>query len=124
MFGSSSGSSDTILSTGAEIKGNLNIKGSIRIYGRVEGNIQAEETVELGESGSVKGNIYGRHIVIGGKVHGHIVSTERAELLPTAVVDGDIKTPKLTMAEGCLFEGSCEMDQSQADPLVVAKAKK
>ena len=47
---------------------------------------------------------------------------ERVELLPTAVVDGDIKTPRVLIAEGSIFEGSCEMDTAPA--AATAKGKK
>ena len=110
--GSKMGKVDTMIGPGAEIKGNMHIKGSIYIDGRVEGNVQTEDGIMMGEHGSVKGNLTASNIIIGGKVHGHINGHQRVELLASAVVDGDIKTPRVLIAEGSIFEGTCEMDQA------------
>ena len=123
LGGAKTGKVDTMVGQGTEIKGNLNIKGSIYVDGRVEGNIATDDGIMLGEAGSVKGNLAARNIIIGGRVHGHVVASERVELLSTSVVDGDIRSPRLLIAEGSVFEGSCEMENVEA-PAITEKGKK
>ncbi len=112
MRGSGMGKVDTMLGEGAELKGNLHDKGSIYVDGRVEGNVNSDDGVEIGLHGSLKGNIYSKNVVVGGKVTGNIHAVNKVELLATASVEGDIQTAKLVMAEGAVFEGHCEMEEA------------
>jgi cytoskeletal protein CcmA (bactofilin family) len=112
MFGVG-GKVDTMIGEGAEFKGNLNIKGSIFVDGRIEGNIRADDRITMGEQGHVKGNLVAQEIVVSGNVQGNLLASGRVELLSTAVVDGDIRTPRLMIEDGSVFEGNCEMDQAE-----------
>jgi len=103
------GNVDTILGVGADIKGQLTIKGTIRVDGKIEGSITSEEGVIIGEKGVVKGNINAKTILISGKVTGNVASTKRLEITPTGQLQGDIRTPRLAMAEGVIFKGNCDM---------------
>jgi cytoskeletal protein CcmA (bactofilin family) len=109
MFGFG-GRVDTLLGTGAEFRGNLTVEGACVIDGRVEGNVTATERVTLGQHGSVKGNVTAPDIVVGGKVSGHVHASGRAELLGGCHIEGDIRTPRLTVAEGARFDGKVGME--------------
>jgi cytoskeletal protein CcmA (bactofilin family) len=60
----------------------------------------------------VKANIKVGSIVIGGVVHGNVEATERLEMLATGRVVGNIRTAKLNIADGVVFQGKCEMIRS------------
>jgi cytoskeletal protein CcmA (bactofilin family) len=109
MFGLSGGRVDSLIGTGAEFRGNINVEGSIVVDGKVDGNISASGRITLGQHAAVRGNLSAPDIIIGGKVHGQVVSTGRVQLLPGAHVDGDIKVPKLAVAEGANFSGKIGM---------------
>jgi len=47
--------------------------------------------------------------VIGGTVKGNVEATEKLEMLSTGKVFGNIRTAKLKIADGVVFEGKCEM---------------
>jgi cytoskeletal protein CcmA (bactofilin family) len=53
-------------------------------------------------------------ILVGGVVHGDIEAVEKIELLPSAKVYGNIRTAKLRIADGVVFEGKCEMIRNPA----------
>jgi cytoskeletal protein CcmA (bactofilin family) len=57
-------------------------------------------------------------VVVGGVVHGDIEATERLEMLPSAKVYGNVRTTRLRIADGVVFEGRCEMirDSSSFNP--------
>jgi cytoskeletal protein CcmA (bactofilin family) len=57
----------------------------------------------------VKANIKVGSIVIGGVVRGNVEASERLEMLATGQVYGNIRTAKLNIADGVVFEGKCEM---------------
>ncbi len=103
------GNVDTVLGMGSDFKGQIFAKGTIRIDGRIEGNVTSEEGVIVGEKGVVKGNISAKSIMLSGKVTGNVSSIKRLEITPTGQLQGDIRTPRLVIAEGVVFKGNCDM---------------
>jgi len=103
------GNVDTILGVGSDFKGQIAVKGTVRVDGKIEGNVTSEEGVIVGEKGIVKGNISAKTILISGKVTGNVTSTKRLEITPTGQLQGDIRTPRLALAEGVIFKGNCDM---------------
>lgn len=111
MFGKSAGKSpksmETIVGPQSTVLGELRVTGTIRVDGSVEGDIAADWVV-VGEAGKVKGNVRSRGTVIGGRIDGNIDSEEIVEVREKGQVCGEIRTAKLIMAEGALFDGvSC-----------------
>lgn len=111
MFSKSVSGVETLLGRDCEIRGNISSKGTVRIDGKIEGNVTTAEGVVVGEAAIVKGNIQGKHVVIGGKVTGDVTAFTKLEILHTGKLYGDIRAPKLMIAEGVIFEGSCEMEK-------------
>jgi len=108
MFGKSSARLETVIGADSTIKGELVIKGTVRIDGFVEGDIQADWVV-VGESGRIKGNVQARTMVVGGRVEGNLEASEIVEMKDKAQVFGEICTAKLAMSEGALFDGQSSM---------------
>jgi cytoskeletal protein CcmA (bactofilin family) len=103
------GSVDTVLGVGSDFKGQITVKGTIRVDGKIEGNVTSEEGIIIGEKGVVKGNISAKNVLISGKVTGNAAATKRLEITPTGQLQGDIRAPRLAMAEGVIFKGNCDM---------------
>lgn len=110
---------ETIIGRSCEVKGGLTAKGGIRVEGKVEGSVLSEDSVSIGEFAVVKGDIVGTHVIIAGKVSGDVTAKIKLEILHTGKLYGDIKSPKLAMAEGVVFQGTCEMEKNfqEAAPL-------
>jgi len=51
--------------------------------------------------------------VVGGHITGNVIATDRLEMLSTGKVTGNIKTSKLQIADGVIFDGNCEMIQTE-----------
>lgn len=111
MFGKNSQKLETIIGDGSEVKGELNGKGTVRIDGVVEGNICADWVI-VGESGKIKGNVKTRGMVVAGKVEGNIEADEIVELKPKAHVSGEVRTGKLVVSEGAVFDGQSRMKKN------------
>ena len=92
------------------LSGKLDFKGMVRIDGRYEGEINAEGILSVGEDAFVKAKIRVDSITIRGKVEGSVLATERIEIQQPGKLIGDIKTPKLVIGEGAVFEGNCIME--------------
>jgi len=99
---------ETIVGPHTEIEGNVHTKESLRIDGKIKGEIGAESVV-VGENGVVLGDISANHVTVGGKVKGNISAASHLEMYPKGQVLGDIRTSKLVIADGAVFEGNCQM---------------
>ena len=97
------------LGEGTRFKGVLSFAGAVRIDGHLEGEIIGEEVLIIGEPGQIKAEIEVGTLMVSGQVQGNITAKHRVELLRPGRVTGTIRTPCLVVAEGALFNGSCEM---------------
>jgi cytoskeletal protein CcmA (bactofilin family) len=115
------GSLNSILGQGCKFKGDIELKGTIRIDGDFDGHIKCPETLIVGKSGTVKADVTVKNAVIGGKIVGNIKATNKIELQTGSHVEGDIETTRLVIDEGVFFEGNCKMGSS-GQPMQSVKA--
>jgi len=94
---------------GVSLEGTLTLTGTLRIDGRVKGNIMSEQTVILGENAKVEGQIEGNRVVISGHFDGVIFARGRVEIQPKGVVTGEVHSPCLVIDPGGIFDGRCHM---------------
>lgn len=94
-------------------KGNIDAKGTLRIDGRVEGDITADWTI-VGEKAHIKGNISARGIIVGGRVDGNLKAKEIIEIKSKGHISGEIFSSKLTVAEGGIFDGKSSMQREES----------
>ncbi|MCX7769759.1 MAG: polymer-forming cytoskeletal protein [Proteobacteria bacterium] len=99
----------TFLGMGTEFKGKIIFQGTLRIDGLVEGEIEGNDTLTLGENGIVKGVCKVGKAVISGKFRGDLFVDEKIILKSNADVEGKIVTPSLIIEEGAHFNGTCRM---------------
>ncbi|MCS7184964.1 MAG: polymer-forming cytoskeletal protein [bacterium] len=123
MFGRQTQKIETLIGKEVVLQGILKAKGTLRIDGKIEGNIVAD-TIIIGEGAEVTGDINCESIIIGGKVIGNITSIGSIELLKTGQLIGDIKTPQLTIAQGSIFEGNCVMTQAKEGKIIELEKKR
>ena len=106
------------------VKGELSGNEDLRVEGRVEGKIDLNQNLlTVGESGKVKAQIFAKTVVIIGEVLGNVTAVEKVSIQEKGVVDGDISSPRVAIAEGAHFRGSIDMRRSEsAKPAVAAAA--
>jgi cytoskeletal protein CcmA (bactofilin family) len=100
---------ETLIGVNAFFEGSLKTDKTIRIDGKIKGNIETTAGVLVGADAIIEGNISAEIVMIGGTVKGNITAPEGIEILPKAKMLGDIKTNILTIAEGAFFEGQSLM---------------
>lgn len=103
------GKVDTIVGPEAHFKGTINSSGIIRIEGKVDGEINHQGDIAIGETGNVTADVKARNITIAGTVSGNVDASGRLELLSTARLVGDITVATLVIGEGAVFKGSSEV---------------
>lgn len=109
-------SAATYLDAGCELSGELRFKESVRIDGRVEGEIHCAKTVHVGASADLVANIEAESVVISGAVAGDIVARRKITLHKTAAVQGDMKTAGIAIEEGARFKGSISIGLEEPAP--------
>lgn len=97
------------LGKGTEFKGVLSFEGTIRVDGKVEGEVVSKDTLIAGDGAFLQGEISVGTIISSGKIVGNINASQKVHILAPGVVQGNIKTPKLIIEEGVTFDGKCEM---------------
>lgn len=102
-----------IIGAGTVIEGKLRSQGSVRIDGKMTGDISSTENVAVGPTGEVEGTVTAKNVTIGGKIRGTVTASEKLVFEGKAVVKGDIRSSKLVIDEGALFDGKCTMTDSR-----------
>jgi len=100
----------TFLGKGSQFKGIATFEGTIRIDGRLEGEIHTKGTLVVGEHAVIEGDVSADVVISGGRVTGKIIAAEKVQLLATSIVIGTIKTPLLSIEEGVRFSGTCDAE--------------
>ena len=103
----------TIISQGVTLDGKISSEGSIRVDGTIQGDVNSQENVTVGESGEVFGQINGQIITIGGKVNGVINAKDRLILEAKAKLKGDVFTKIFVIEAGAQFDGKSNMGESK-----------
>jgi cytoskeletal protein CcmA (bactofilin family) len=110
-----SSDSGAYLDAGSRINGKLSFETPARIDGQVEGEINAKDSLTIGESAVVSAQVRAASVIVAGKVSGDIIAAHRIEIRPSAKVMGNITAPTLVINEGALFEGHCTMQPEAHD---------
>ena len=100
---------ETIIGKDTSFQGTIEVKGTIRVDGKFEGQINSNGDIIIGENGEVKAQIQARNALIAGTLQGNISITEKLELLSTGKLYGDIDAAVLSIGEGAIFRGACTM---------------
>ena len=100
---------DTLVGRTTTVFGRLVLLDSVRIDGKVFGNIETAPdnkiSVAVGPTGEVKGDITAHRILVAGKVEGNIYAAERVEFHKDAVVNGDISYGSIAVEHGARLLG-------------------
>ena len=99
----------SLIDKGTQIQGDLKFTDGMRVDGNVVGNIRANEDsdslIVIGESAVIEGDVYSDHVIINGKVKGHVHAFELLELQPKAQIEGDVSYKALEMHQGAVITG-------------------
>ncbi len=106
-----SGDLNTIIGKGSVIEGNVKVQNSMRVDGRVKGQVMASDSIVVGKEGEIEGELRVKNIIIGGRVRGKIFASGKVVLEARSVFQGELKTSKLVIDDGAVFDGTCSMSE-------------
>ena len=97
------------LSQGIEFKETIKYEGSLRIDGRLEGELYTEGTLLVGKDAIIAANMKAGSVISKGKITGDIDAKERVFFLAPANMNGTLNTPELSIGKGVMFNGTIAM---------------
>jgi cytoskeletal protein CcmA (bactofilin family) len=108
--------SKNVLGSDVEIKGTLKFTGELTFEGKLEGEVQTDGILNLGDSAVITGNINAQSVVVRGKITGNISAKEKIEIKAKTELFGDIRATKLVIEEGVTFVGKTEVNPNKVTP--------
>ena len=108
---------DSLIGENLKIIGKIEGKGNLRIDGIVEGDIDYDGNVVVGEDGKIFGNVKSKDISLAGTIEGNINSEKKLVILPTGKLLGDLIVSSFVVHEDAIFEGNCKMKSSKVREL-------
>ena len=115
----SSGELNTIIGRGSVIEGTLTVQSSLRVDGKIIGTVNVADSLIVGKDGEIEGEVRVKNAVIGGRVKNKIIASGKVVLEAKSVVYGEVKTSRLVIDEGAVFEGRCMMSE-EGKPTVIS----
>lgn len=113
---------ETVIGSKASFEGTLRCESSLRVKGKVQGEISCTKTLVIEESAEVDAKITVANAIVAGKLDGSIECEGRLEIVATGRVSGELTAGVLIIQEGAFFEGQLKMKdrgaegKSSADP--------
>ncbi len=95
----------TSVDASTQVSGKIICKETLRIEGRVKGEVRCDKTVIIGEQAKVEATIDADAVIIFGEVKGDIAAKSKITLERTARMTGDLATPGIVIEEGAKLKG-------------------
>ena len=101
---------NTIIGSSLIIDGEISGDEDLVIQGTVKGKVSLKESLFVEGSGVVEADIDVQNVDIAGRVTGNIAASDKVELKADCKVVGDIRAPRILIADGAAFKGNVDMD--------------
>lgn len=102
-------STTSILAPNVHFEGLLTGDGLVRLEGSYSGMIKNEGHLVIGQTAVVKANVEGNDVTVYGQVEGDVTAHGRLDLKATARVNGKVQAARLSVQEGALLVGKCDV---------------
>ncbi|XZG69547.1 bactofilin family protein [Chitinibacteraceae bacterium HSL-7] len=100
---------DSLIGHGTTVSGDIAFVGGLRVDGRINGNVRAQDdkngTLVVSEKAVICGEVHCSHLILNGEIQGPITVGQYLELQPKARVAGDVAYKTLEMHPGAVIEG-------------------
>ncbi|GEM_PF-3854338 len=87
------------------VEGDIMTKGLTIETSKMQGNIAANDYIEICENCEIEGDITSKDIIINGTVRGNIKASGHVALKEKAIVTGDLHTGSLEIMKGAVMNG-------------------
>jgi cytoskeletal protein CcmA (bactofilin family) len=91
------------------IKGEISGDEEVLVEGTVEGQIRITRDLRVGSGGIVRATVEALSVVVSGEMVGDCAAQNRVEIQASGRLTGNIRAPKIVIAEGAMFKGNSDM---------------
>lgn len=99
----------THVAAGTRLRGEVTGTAELLVEGEIEGEIRLEAPVTVGAEGVVVGPVMAPVVRVSGRVIGNVAASDRVEVSASGILEGDIASPRIVIAEGAFFKGRVQM---------------
>jgi len=110
------GSAVTVIASDTRFTGNMKGENTLRISGYFQGDIDCKRMVWIEKTGRIEGTVSARRVIVEGEIKGCIESADHVELRSNGRMIGDINAGKITVAQGCFFDGQAKILRKENGP--------
>ncbi len=102
------------------IKGELSGAEDLTLDGQVAGKISLPDNVlTVGKTARIDAEVTAKAVIVLGQLVGNVTVKDKFELLAGGSMQGNVKAPRVAMADGATFNGKVEMPGGKPAPAVV-----
>lgn len=92
-----------------QLKGELLGSEPVLVEGSVEGSVRLTAELRVAAGGSVKADVSAHTLVVAGELIGDCQASERVVIEASGRLTGNIRAPRIVIAEGATFRGTSDM---------------
>ena len=70
-----------------------------------------DHSLTIGANGRITAEVHAKNVVVVGQVVGNITADDKVEVAPSGSVQGDVRAPRVAIADGAKFKGSIDMER-------------
>ena len=97
------------------IKGELSASEDLTLFGQMEGSITLPgHTLTIGPQAEIRAAVDAKAVVILGAITGNVTAHEKVEIQNTGTLTGDVKSPRLAIADGGCLTGKVQMPDARS----------
>ncbi len=93
----------------AHVKGEVAGDEDVVVEGIVEGQVRISRDLRVSTGGIVRATIEAQAVIVSGEVVGDCTASQRVEIQASGRLTGNIRAPRIVIAEGALFKGTSDM---------------
>jgi cytoskeletal protein CcmA (bactofilin family) len=91
------------------IKGEVGGDEDVIVEGTIEGRVRINRDLRVSTGGIVRATVEAQSVIVSGEVVGDCTASQRVEIQATGRLTGNIRAPRIVIAEGALFKGTSDM---------------
>jgi cytoskeletal protein CcmA (bactofilin family) len=91
------------------IKGEVGGDEDVIVEGAIEGRVRITRDLRVSTGGVVRATVEAQSVIVSGEVVGDCTASQRVEIQATGRLTGNIRAPRIVVAEGALFKGTSDM---------------
>ena len=101
---------NTVIGSSIVIDGEITGEEPVVVQGTVKGRVAVGDNVFVEPNATVEADVEAESVEVAGVLTGNVTAAGRVELKADGKMIGDIKAPRILIADGALFKGNIDMD--------------